>query len=543
MSLRVLKRPVGYDAEFKESEHPREKSGTEKGGQFTAGGTSGGEKSDGQENASKLSPERKQAVLSYVDVEGSELNDAIRSHTTTPEQQQTMKNLDEAIAASKAPDDMTVYRGVPGDIGRKQLGAIKKALDIYGKKRTFSIEISGYPSAATNAETARKYASGEEGFGAKGGSGVVYEIVVPKGAPALSISESLPDERGDSDEIVLPRNQTYTVLGIKGNTIQLAAPKPPKDSAKDAEFKESEHPRGQSGTEKGGQFVAKGEGGGRATHLPTKVHEGQLKTHEGAELPEHIKALKIPPAWTDITYSPDPESDLLATGKDKKGRLQAIYSDTFSAKQAAAKFARIDELSKKFDSIFAQNEKARKSDDPKTKDAADCTRLIMMTGIRPGSESDTGAEKQAYGATTLLGKHVVAGAKGVHLRFTGKKGVSLDIPVLDPETASMLVERKAKAGDKGQLFGISEKNLLDHVHSFDGGGFKTKDFRTLLGTSTAMREVGKAKAPPKNEKEYKKAVRTVAQTVSKILGNTPTVALQSYINPVVFAQWQIAKAA
>lgn len=39
---------------------------------------------------------------------------------------------------------------------------------------------------------------------------------------------------------------------------------------------------------------------------------------------------------------------------------------------------------------------------------------------------------------------------------------------------------------------------------------------------------------------YKRAVRAVAVEVSKVLGNTPTVVLQSYISPVVFAKWQAA---
>ena len=41
-----------------------------------------------------------------------------------------------------------------------------------------------------------------------------------------------------------------------------------------------------------------------------------------------------------------------------------------------------------------------------------------------------------------------------------------------------------------------------------------------------------------NEKEYKKAVKFVATAVSKKLGNTPTIALQSYINPATFAAWR-----
>ena len=258
----------------------------------------------------------------------------------------------------------------------------------------------------------------------------------------------------------------------------------------------------------------------------------------GGELPAHISALKIPPAWTDVTYSPDPKAPLQATGKDNKGRRQAIYSADHSAKQAAAKFARIEDLKAEFPKINAQNEDARKSTDAKKRAAADCLSLIMSTGIRPGSEDDTGADKKAYGATTLEGKHVVIDGHDVSLQFVGKKGVSLNIPVGNAETAAMLRQRKAAAGDDGQLFPINEKTLLDHTHSLGEGGFKTKDFRTLLGTRTAADEVGQ-RPVPKTEAERKKAILEVAKVVSSKLGNTPTIALQSYINPAVFQEWEL----
>jgi len=38
-----------------------------------------------------------------------------------------------------------------------------------------------------------------------------------------------------------------------------------------------------------------------------------------------IKALVIPPAWTDVWISPDPLGHLQATGRDAKGRKQYRY--------------------------------------------------------------------------------------------------------------------------------------------------------------------------------------------------------------------------
>ncbi len=164
----------------------------------------------------------------------------------------------------------------------------------------------------------------------------------------------------------------------------------------------------------------------------------------------------------------------------------------------------------------------------------------MATGIRPGGEGNTMAEKKAYGASTLKGSHVKGDNEdNVRLKFVGKKGVDISLKVTDKDVAKDLLARKAAAGSYGHLFETSSAKLLEYTHSKDGGSFKTKDFRTLLGTRTAQAEVDKVKRAPTTEKEYKKAVKAVATVVSKQLGNTPTIALQSYIHPAVFAKWRI----
>lgn len=305
------------------------------------------------------------------------------------------------------------------------------------------------------------------------------------------------------------------------------------------EFRESEHPR-----ENDGKFTS---GAGSSStgrdkgHLAVSEVNGERRAPDGGPLPAHIVKLRIPPVWRDVTYASDADADLLATGRDAKGRLQAVYSQRFAATQAAAKFARIKELDDKFTQVRQQNEAARKSDNPRTRDSADALKVIMETGIRPGSETDTKASVKAYGATTLEGKHVVVDGNPVSLRFVGKKGVSLDIPVRDASTAAMLRQRAKKAGPDGKLFpATNHAALLAHTHSLDGGSFKTKDFRTLLGTQEAMREV-RLMPKPSSESAYKKAVMAVAKKVSARLGNTPTVALQSYINPSVFAGWRMGE--
>lgn len=255
---------------------------------------------------------------------------------------------------------------------------------------------------------------------------------------------------------------------------------------------------------------------------------------QGSQFDARKKELGIPPAWTDVKISKDSTSDLLATGKDSKGRTQYIYSENKTMKQAEIKFARNKELIQKQDYIVKQNIENMASSDKSISEPAHVMSVIHSTGIRPGSENETGGKVKAYGATTLEGRHVVVNGKDVRLKFVGKKGVNIDIPVTDSKVAKMLVDRKEISGEGGKLFNASDSDLRTYTKKLNGGGFKPKDFRTLKGTSTALQEV-KGMKRFTNMGEYKKAVMNVAKKVSTVLGNTPSIALKSYINPFVFA--------
>jgi DNA topoisomerase-1 len=311
-----------------------------------------------------------------------------------------------------------------------------------------------------------------------------------------------------------------------------------------AKFVEIEHPRDEDGkfADGGGSSSTQSWSGVEwKSHTETsktgKTRETKLATlPDGKPLPEHIAKLRIPPAWTNVRVNLHPAADLVATGVDAKGRKQAIYSANHATRQAALKFSRIRELQQKFSGILQENSQNRASN----KEAADVTLLIATTGLRPGSERDTKAEKQAHGATTLLGRHVVIDGDNVRLEFVGKKGVDLSIPIHDPQVKAILRERMNRVGPNGKLFGITDGQLRDYVHSLDGGAFKPKDLRTHKGTSLAATEVREIKTLPKNEKEYKAIVRQIATKVSTALGNTPAIALQSYIDPTVFAKLRAA---
>jgi DNA topoisomerase-1 len=346
--------------------------------------------------------------------------------------------------------------------------------------------------------------------------------------------------------------------------------------ALDAEFDESAIKRVSAGKEGGGQFASGGgaagaEAGAEAgerepvaggeQEAGAEGEEGEEDEEEDEEAgakqkarksahlvaagenreqwPEHIRKMVIPPAWTDVQIAMSPDADLQVVGRDKKGRKQYVYSEQFKNSQAALKYARMESLRQEKPGIIGQLAEMHQSADRKLRDHADCATLVMKMGIRPGSDTDTKAEKKAYGASTLEGKHVVVENGQVFLRFTGKKGVDLNLPVEDKTLAANLASRAKKAGAEGRLFGdVYSGSLLQFVKKdLDHGGFKTKDFRTLLANELAVKAM-KGVAKPKDAKQYKAAVKEVATHVSSRLGNTPTVALQSYIHPAVFGEWK-----
>jgi DNA topoisomerase-1 len=267
--------------------------------------------------------------------------------------------------------------------------------------------------------------------------------------------------------------------------------------------------------------------------------KGNLVSINGSPLPEHIAHLGIPPAWKDVRYNPDPDGELLVRGTDEAGRRQPLYTKFHDAESADAKWAKTDELNKKFNSIKKENETFLK--DKEKAEAALILKLVMQTGIRVGSEDkeEIVAKVKAYGATTLLGQHIKKTKNGVDLDFIGKEGIRNVYHVTDPTLVKEFVHRTEQVGKNDKVFNIKYKPLLKYSQSLDGGGFDPKDYRTLLATKTAMEEIKKKEAPT-DLKTYKKMLKEVATVVSEKLNNKPAQALKSYISPVVFADWRIA---
>lgn len=285
---------------------------------------------------------------------------------------------------------------------------------------------------------------------------------------------------------------------------------------------------------KPGQKPGKGEAkkpkekpaGDRGTRLE-QLMKSKSQEDQKAFAEARSRGLKLPPAWVDVWVNPDKKAGLQVKGKDVKGRTQYVYSVSAQNEAAAKKFNRLKSFSK---ALPEMNNKIKR--DLGSSEEARVLYLISKTGFRIGGVGDTGAEKQAFGASTLTSEHIKVVGDTVKFYFVGKKGVQQTHDVKDPELVKMM------KGKKGNLFKTSPGKVRAYLREI-GPSFKVKDFRTHVATSMALGLATKMD-PPKNERAKARSILEVAKQVAQRLGNSPAMARDSYIDPAVFQHWVTA---
>jgi DNA topoisomerase I len=241
---------------------------------------------------------------------------------------------------------------------------------------------------------------------------------------------------------------------------------------------------------------------------------------------------RVPPAWTNVWMTNDPKSPIQAIGRDSKGRRVYLYSVEHTGRAAAAKFSRLKAFAKVYPSLIRKIVA-----DKSSSEEAMVLYLISKTGFRIGSDAETLARVKAFGASTLRCSHVAVQGNRVSFDFTGKKGSRVKKVLRDTFLASNITKRCDIRSDQ-KIFKTTDDNIRSYLNSIPGGArFSVKDFRTYLATLIAMRKI-KTMAIPENKREYRSYRKKVGEAVAKELGNTPKIALKSYVSPEVFCSWE-----
>ncbi|MFC0268981.1 DNA topoisomerase IB [Kushneria aurantia] len=255
---------------------------------------------------------------------------------------------------------------------------------------------------------------------------------------------------------------------------------------------------------------------------------------------EWIRGLAIPPAWREVEITLDPQARIHATGRDSAGRKQYIYNRDWRERREQQKFDRIVDFAARLSTMRrVTGQHLAREGMPREKVLACMVRLLDTAYFRPGSDSYR-EQNDSFGLTTMRSRHLTIEGDELIFDYRGKSGQQQHKMVEDERLATVVAELDDIPGyeifkyydDDGHKVRVNSDDLNDYIHEVMGERFSAKDFRTWAGTSIAalaLDELGAGDCERTIQKHIKSAVERVATT----LGNTPSIARASYIDPRV----------
>jgi DNA topoisomerase IB len=273
-----------------------------------------------------------------------------------------------------------------------------------------------------------------------------------------------------------------------------------------------------------------------------------------AEVLARVRALAIPPAWTDVWICPHPRGHIQATGRDARGRKQYRYHARWAEQRGHGKFGRIVAFG---DALPRLRRRLRRDlalpGFPQNKVLAIVVAVMADTLVRVGNR-DYARSNRSYGLTTLRNHHVrfVRGGRA-RLKFRGKGGQAHDIAIDDARLVKLVRHCQQLPGqslfqyrgDDGDVRPVDSGQVNDYLREAMGEAFTAKDFRTWGATLEAFRRLAATTLPYRSagdhapsERALKGLENAVIKEVAQALGNTPAVCRRAYIDPRVFEGWR-----
>jgi DNA topoisomerase-1 len=260
---------------------------------------------------------------------------------------------------------------------------------------------------------------------------------------------------------------------------------------------------------------------------------------------DRIRALAIPPAWTDVWICPSPRGHIQATGRDQKGRKQYRYHDRWRQVRDENKYDRLIAFGRALPKLRARVERdLKKRGLNRDRVLAAVVRLMEMTLIRVGNE-EYAKQNKSFGLTTLRDRHArIHGAKAV-FEFRGKSGKLHRTGIRDRRLARIVKACQDLPGqrlfqyidDDGEQRSVESADVNAYLREAMGEDFSAKDFRTWAGTVSAARAL--ALAPEcASAAEAKRNINTCVKAVAGLLGNTAAVCRKAYIHPAVMTAYE-----
>jgi DNA topoisomerase I len=260
---------------------------------------------------------------------------------------------------------------------------------------------------------------------------------------------------------------------------------------------------------------------------------------------QRIRALVIPPAWSNVWINPDPRGHIQATGRDARSRKQYRYHANWRATRDETKFSRMiafgEALPRIREHVAADLELPGL---PREKTLAIAVRLLDESLIRVGN-AEYARDNDSYGLTTLRDDHIDVSGSTVHFTFRGKSGKTQQIDVRDRRVARNISRMQDLPGEhlfqylnaEGEPHTIGSEDVNAYLHQIAGEAFTAKDFRTWGGTVLAARSLRDLGAF-ESQTAMKANIIVAIDAVAARLGNTRAVCRSAYIHPAVLLGYE-----
>jgi len=270
-------------------------------------------------------------------------------------------------------------------------------------------------------------------------------------------------------------------------------------------------------------------------------HDPKGREITDAKVLERIRALAIPPAWTDVWICPRASGHIQAIGRDVKGRKQYRYHPDWSSHAAETKFERLPDFARALPKLRKRVEAdLNRRGISREKVLATAVRLLELTLIRVGN-AQYAKQNRSYGLTTLHKRHLELEGTALTFAFKGKSGVEHEVKVRDRRLATVVRSLRELPGQQlfkyrdanGDLCAVTSDDVNAYIREAMGEQFSAKDFRTWAATVSAARAL-RDMEPPATATDAKRKITVCVKAVAGLLGNTPTVCRSSYVHPRVF---------
>jgi DNA topoisomerase I len=252
-----------------------------------------------------------------------------------------------------------------------------------------------------------------------------------------------------------------------------------------------------------------------------------------------IKAIAVPPAWTNEWICASTEGHIQATGRDARRRKQYRYHARWRAVRDENKFEHLLEFARALPAVRRHIKKdLARPGLPREKVLAAVVRLMETTLARVGN-TEYARENQSFGLTTLQNRHITIRRDRIELDFRAKSHVQYHRVVSDRKLARILKNCRDLPGSElfqyvdedGERHSIDSSDVNEYLRQISGREITAKDFRTWAATNLAIL----AFCALKEEKPSKKSELLVIETVAKQLSNTAAVCRKCYIHPAVIS--------